>query len=277
MKILTKHFFVGILFLLFACESEIIEFPPPDPFYPTVYSALSAPEMAEKLNLLNEIKDTADVVELDQFGYVNVTSFFPDTFVFNAHNIRQLSFEKINRYSSFLGLNKLPYNEFQELFNFLFLVTAWDLKSSDDGDVDQSILEYWDYIEEILICSMRQKSFNNYVLEWSAIEISFLDDKKGMRIYGQWFSDIYIPENDAIKLDDALNIVIHDCYDKMPSGEFSFNIESMIQNSSKVIRIIDKNDGFEFRICWKVLYQGGYYYIDTQTSEILKGYRYSYL
>jgi hypothetical protein len=280
MKTKISTFIIEILIITFlqSCKTETFDYAEPDPAYPTIYPILSVQELEMKTKLLNEIKDSFDKVELNQYGFLNMTYSYTDTFTINISKIKDVIFEKINRYHSFLGLDVFQFSTFMDVFYYEIpgFPGSYFIKDEETFNtyLNGSLRSY----RNTTSCVVLQDKFQGYMMENTLIRITFYKNENKMQISGFWFPDIYIPETDAIAVGDAVNIVLNDFVDYSQGISYNFNIESMIKYGKKVILPTIINGNHELRICWKINLSEYdiYYYIDSQTGEILKKLDYSW-
>lgn len=121
------------------------------------------------------------------------------------------------------------------------------------------------------------QTYNGYEIPFSWIEVYLYGDGV-YRLSGFWYSDIYIPDDDNIDIENAKEKIIGESItwygDDGKPNEFIIDQESILEPIVKAIFPLDKEDCIELRVVWKIpiefgSFTGWHVYLDTSTGEII--------
>lgn len=267
-----------MFFLYVSCQTETFEYPAPVPAYPTKLPVLSSQQLNEKMALLSQMKDSVDIVTMDQFGFLSIRHTFTDTMLINAKSIKKIAYGRLERYAGFLGMENLSQALFQNMFYFRMLSTGGGLSASQNDElIGRTLHLLYPPGNAKIRAYMPQGYFQEYPIEATSIDF-YLDEKSHqITISGFWKQQIYIPPSNVVSAGNAVTIALNDLIHYENGVPESFSVDDILKHAIKVIRPVVKDNEYQFRVCWKLTI-GNYfiqYYIDTQTGEIVLKYYYS--
>lgn len=257
-----KNFLNVVLFLtLFvqACSKDTTE-KVPGTEYPYTYGVLSKQELDIELQKFNSI-NTIEGLTLNEFGIlsgsvpVDLSKGLDSTLV--KANISMI----LKTYGNFMGIDKS-----------VNLNISTDLSIRLTGGVDVSLGHYFKCgCKDSPMFLLKQNKLKDRNMENVQVKFYFSQTDNQMQIFGRWYPEVYIPEEEIKNPDQALAISIQ--YIKENHKDITLINLSNIEKDklNKVLYPFQKENRIELRECWEVTFWDNFVktLVDTQTGEVV--------
>jgi len=245
------------LFFAISCKKD--EFG--DPNYPTTIKELSADELDQ---LLNQLEQTplSELTALDPYGFPFMINGYQDSII-NENWFHETTYEEL------VELTKKTVIEYGHFLNVTdsSLVTIKSVSTVNNMKYEQFMAVYPDSLPPAWKITVNQQIYEG--IEVRGTTLTFLFSPYGIiSLGGHWFNNIYIPDSLRHSDEDAKNLIIDELF-TYKNVEFTPTLDSYWHNTSKVILPIRLSDHIELRVCWALYPENWEIIVDTQSGETI--------
>jgi hypothetical protein len=167
----------------------------------------------------------------------------------------------LKTYGNFMGIDKSAN-----------LNVSTDLSIRLTGGVDVSLGHYFKCgCKDSPMFLLKQNKLKDRNMENVQVKLYFSQTDNQMQIFGRWYPEVYIPEEEIKNPDQALAISIQ--YIKENHKDITLINLSNIEKDkfNKVLYPFQKENKIELRECWEVTFWDNFVktLVDTQTGEVV--------
>lgn len=228
--------------------------------YPTILTPLSETELNELELKLDSLSNSQYKVVLDEYGLIGSAGTLSrgSSSIINADVAISEAKEAITKFTEFINVTDTSQ---------LIISEATNQHGTD-------LFHDW-------IVSFKNQSYDN--IEVLNTEIMVLITDNIVQITGHHYTDIVIPDDDLVSLEDAEESVIGleltyyglADIDTFIVDENSLHVDNANEATTMKILPFEKDDNIEMRVCWRVpIFRGGIYpefyvFVDILSGEMI--------
>lgn len=228
--------------------------------YPTTLTPLSGTELNELELKLDSLSNSQYKVALDEYGFIGSAGTLNrgSSSISNADIAIVEAKDAIARFTEFINVTDTSQ---------LIISEATNQHGTD-------LFNDW-------IVSFQNQSYDNIEVLNTGIMVLITDNI--IQITGHHYTDIVIPEDDLVSLEDAEESVIGleltyygwADIDTFVVDENALHVDNANEEATIKIFPFDNDDNIELRVCWRIpifwgsLYPGFYIFVDILSKEMI--------
>jgi len=262
----TTFLLFAFLSIVISCEKPEEFKPEPEDGYPLIYKHLSDSEwQAQNVTFQKIMPDEG--LELNEYGFLSGSVVMDSAIEFNAQNVIQEINEIIHKYAEFMGIKEVANVDIEnELLAYTHLGISISVSDYFLTEIDEN--------SNIHSFYLIQKSVNEVGIEYTQLCFSFNINDKIIAVSGNWFPEVFIPNDKIYTINEAIRIAVN--YGQDNSDKQFSTTEDNIGTIVKLLPVL-AGENVEIHECWRITFwdKTCIFFVDTQTGEVLKFVNYS--